>query len=49
MKKGETKLLKALETVSAGFAAGTVPVDILIKANETYCAAIGFDADSIRA
>ena len=47
MKKGETKLLKALETVSAGFAAGTVPVDILIKANETYCAAIGFDADSM--
>ena len=39
--------MKALETVSAGFAAGTVPVDILIKANETYCAAIGFEADSM--
>lgn len=46
MKK-ETKLLKALETVSAGFAAGTVPVDILIKANESYCKAIGLDTDSI--
>lgn len=46
MKK-ETKLLKALETVSAGFAAGTVPVDILIKASESYCAAIGFDTESM--
>lgn len=46
MKK-EAKLLKALETVSAGYAAGTVPVDILIKANETYCAAAGIDIDSM--
>ena len=45
--KNETKLLKALETVSAGFAVGTVPVDTLIKANESYCKAIGLDIDSI--
>lgn len=45
--KNETKLLKALETVSAGFAVGTVPVDTLIKANESYCKAIGLDVDSI--
>ena len=45
--KNETKLLKALETVSAGFAVGTVTVDTLIKASEAYCAAIGLDVDSM--
>ena len=45
--KGQTKLLNALKTVAAGFSVGTVSIDMLIKAHETYCAKAGIDVDSI--
>lgn len=39
----EKQMLKALETVSLGYASGTVSADILIKACETYKNLVGFD------
>lgn len=45
--KGQTKLLNALKTVAAGFSAGTVSIDMLIKAHTTYCEKAGIDVDSM--
>lgn len=45
--KSKEKLLNALETVAAGFSAGTVSVDTFIKMRDAYCEKAGIDVDSL--